>query len=244
MRKLTLCLIASIVTIAVTTVLVQPSAVGLKYPENAPVLSKIDHLVYATPNLAAGVEQVEKLLGVKAVPGGQHPGAGTRNALIRLGELTYIEIIGPDPDQTKPAQPRRFGIDEIHASRLVTWAAKSKDLEALVTNAKSKGIDLGQVQSGSRRRPDGVLLSWRLTVSPTLNADGIVPFFIDWGATSHPAASLPKGCVLIALRAEHPDAKRVQAELTALGLNLRVDSGSEPAIIATIRTPHGDVELR
>lgn len=244
MRKLTLCLIASILTIAVTTVLVQPSAVGLKYPENVPVLSKVDHLVYATPNLAAGIEQVEKLLGVEAVPGGQHPGAGTRNALIRLGELTYIEIIGPDPDQAKPAQPRRFGIDEIHASRLVTWAAKSKDLEALVTNAKSKGIDLGQAQSGSRRRPDGVLLSWRLTASPTLNADGIVPFFIDWGATPHPASSLPKGCTLVALRAEHPDANRVQTELSALGLNLRVESGAAPSLIATIHTPHGDVELR
>jgi hypothetical protein len=244
MRKLTLCLVASTVTIAVTTVLVQPSAVGLKYPENASVLSKIDHLVYATPNLAAGVERVEKLLGVKAVPGGQHPGAGTRNALIGLGDATYLEIIGPDPDQTKPAAPRRFGIDELYASRLVTWAAKGKDLEAIVTNAKSKGIDLGQVQSGSRRRPDGVLLSWRLTVSPMLNADGIVPFFIDWGATPHPAASLPKGCVLVALRAEHPDANRLQAQLSALGLNLRVDAGAVPALIATIRTPHGDVELR
>ena len=244
MRKLTLCLVASTVTIAVTTVLVQPSAVGLEYPENVPVLSKVDHLVYATLNLAAGIERVERLLGVKAVPGGQHPGAGTRNALIGLGELTYLEIIGPDPDQTKPAQPRRFGIDDLHAPRLVTWAAKGKDLEAIVKSAKSKGIDLGQVQSGSRRRPDGVLLSWRLTVSPALNADGIVPFFIDWGETPHPAASLPKGCVLIALRAEHPDAKRIRAELSALGLNLRVDAGSAPALIATIRTPHGDVDLR
>jgi hypothetical protein len=89
-----------------------------------------------------------------------------------------------------------------------------------------------------------VLLSWRLTVSPALNADGIVPFFIDWGETPHPAASLPKGCVLIALRAEHPDAKRIRAELSGLGLSLSVDAGSAPALIATIRTPHGDIELR
>lgn len=207
-------------------------------------LSKVDHLVYATPDLAAGIKQVERLLGVSAVPGGQHPGGGTRNALIRLGDETYLEIIGPDPDQPKPPRPRRFGIDEIKAPRLVTWAAKGTDLEAIVENAKSHGVDFGQVQSGSRRRPDGVLLSWRLTVSPVLTADGIVPFFIDWGKTPHPAAALPKGCVLIALRAEHPDAGGVQAELSTLGLNLRVDSGSAPAIIATIRTPNGDVELR
>jgi hypothetical protein len=208
------------------------------------VLSRIDHLVYATPNLATSVEQIERLLGVRAVPGGQHPGAGTRNALIGLGDETYLEIIGPDHDQPKPPRPRRFGIDELKAPRLVTWAVKGADLDAIVENAKGHGVDLGQVQSGSRRRPDGVLLSWRLTVSPALIADGIVPFFIDWGKTPHPAATLPKGCVLVALRAEHPDANRIQAELSALGLNFRVDAGSAPALIATIRTPHGDVELR
>lgn len=212
--------------------------------KETPILSKIDHLVFATPNLAAGVEQVEKLLGVKAVSGGQHPGAGTRNALIRLGELTYLEIIGPDPNQAKPTLSRRFGIDDLKSSRLVTWAAKSTDLDALVRNSKQHGVDLGQVQAGSRRRPDGVLLSWRLTVSPTLNADGIVPFFIDWGATPHPASSLPKGCTLISLRAEHPNADRVRAEFSSLGLNLRVDARPASALIAVVRTPNGDVELR
>ena len=207
-------------------------------------LSTVDHLVYATPDLAAGIAQVERLLGVKAIPGGQHPGAGTRNALIGLGDETYLEIIGPDPDQPKPPRPRRFGIDELKAPRLVTWAVKGADLGAIAENARRHGVDLGQVQSGSRRRPDGMLLSWRLTVSQILTADGIVPFFIDWGQTPHPAASLPKGCVLVALRAEHPDANRIQAELSALGLNLRVAAGSAPALIATIRTPHGDVELR
>lgn len=208
------------------------------------VLSRVDHLVYATPDLAAGVKQVERLLGVKAVPGGQHPGAGTRNALIGLGDKTYLEIIGPDPDQPKPDRPRRFGIDELQAPRLVTWAAKGTDLEAIVESAKSHSLDLGQVQSGSRRRPDGVLLSWRLTVSPALTADGLVPFFIDWGTTPHPAAALPKACELVALRAEHPDGNRVQAELSTIGLSLRVNPGSAPSITATIRTPKGDVELR
>ena len=182
-----------------------------KCEQEKAVLSKIDHLVYATPDLAAGVERIERLLGVRAVPGGQHPGAGTRNALIGLGDRTYLEIIGPDPDQPKPNLARRFGIDELRAPRLVTWAVKATDLEGIVKDAKSHGLDLGQVQFGSRRRPDGVLLAWRLTVSPKLSADGIIPFFIDWGETPHPASVLPKGCTIVALRAEHPDATRVPA---------------------------------
>ena len=208
------------------------------------LLNKIDHLVYATPDLAAGVDQVERLLGVKAVPGGQHPGGGTRNSLIRLGEESYLEIIGPDPDQPKPPRSRRFGIDDLNAPRLVTWAAKSANLEATLENAQKHGITLGQVQSGARKRPDGVLLSWRLTASTALTADGLVPFFIDWGKTPHPAAALPKACTLVALRAEHPDPNRIKSELSFVGLSFRVDSGSKPALIATIRTPKGEVELR
>jgi hypothetical protein len=208
------------------------------------VLSKIDHLVYATPDLAAGVVRVERLLGVSAVPGGQHPGGGTRNALIGLGHGTYLEIIGPDPDQPKPVRPRRFGIDELKAPGLVTWAAKGTDLEAIVKTGKSNGFDLGQVQAGSRRRPDGVLLSWRVTISPALTEGGVVPFFIDWGNTVHPSTDLPGGCSLVALRIEHPDPNSIKAGLSALGLNLRVDKGTAPALVATIRTPRGEVELR
>lgn len=45
------------------------------------LLSRVDHLLYATPDLNRGVEEIEKLIGVRATEGGQHPGRGTRNAL-------------------------------------------------------------------------------------------------------------------------------------------------------------------
>src|SRR6266853_5241980 len=113
-------------------------------------LARVDHLVYATPDLTLGIETAEKLFGVRATPGGQHPGEGTRNALIALGPTSYFEIIGPDPEQPTPARGRRFGIDEIKAPRLTTWVAKGTDLEKFASDAAAHGLKLGPVIPGSR----------------------------------------------------------------------------------------------
>jgi hypothetical protein len=211
---------------------------------NDTFLSRVDHLVYATPNLEAAVTALEKLLGVRATPGGQHPGRGTRNALISIGPRAYIEIIGPDPDQPPPTQPRPFGIDKLSTARLVTWSANESDLAALSKRAAETGITLGALADGSRRRPDGLLLTWRYTDPRVVVFDGIVPFFIDWGKTPHPAQSAVSGGRLVGLRAEHPEADNVRAQLTRLGLALPVTSGPRASLMATIDSPRGKVELR
>lgn len=237
MNKLRISLFLAILTMITTT--------GDATQSSPPhILGIVDHLVYATPDLNRGVEEIEKLLGVRATPGGQHPGLGTRNALIALGPAIYLEIIAPDPEQPAPKAPRPFGIDGLKDSRLVAWAAKYANLEDLRARAARNRVSLGEVTSGSRRRTDGVLLSWRYTDPRTVLADGLVPFFIDWGQSPHPAQTAAQGGSLVTLRAEHPDTQRVQSLLRALDLDIHVQSGARPALIATIETPRGVVELR
>jgi len=232
------------IALILATLMPASTGAGMTQKGSAELLVRVDHLVYATPDLNRGVEEIEKLLGVRATPGGQHPGRGTRNALIALGPATYLEIIAPDPDQPPPKTPRPFGIDGLKESRLVTWAAKGVDLERLRDEAARKGARLGEVMSGSRRRPDGTLLSWRYTDPQTVLADGLVPFFIDWGQSPHPAHTAARGAWLIALRAEHPEPQRVQRLLRELGLDLLVQPGAAPALVAIIDGPRGRVELR
>lgn len=211
-------------------------------PANA--ASRADHLVYAAPDLKVGVDSIEKLLGVRASPGGQHPGAGTRNALVALGPATYLEIIGPDPDQPAPKGPRRFAIDTLKAPRLIGWAAREGNLEGLAEAAVKNGVTLGDIGSGSRKRPDGVLLSWRFTSPATVLGDGLVPFFIDWGTSPHPAATAATGAKLVDLRGEHPQAESVRKMLLSLGLEMPLTQGWLPALVATIECTKGRVELR
>ncbi|PWT85840.1 MAG: hypothetical protein C5B57_02195 [Blastocatellia bacterium] len=212
--------------------------------KSADLLAQIDHLVYATPDLQAGIDTIEKLLGVRATQGGQHPGLGTRNALVALGPARYLEIIGPDPEQPKPDGPLRFGIDELRSPTLVAWVAKGTDLDRFASRAAAHGVKLGEVISGSRRRPDGVVLSWRYTDPRTVVAGGVVPYFIDWGTSPHPAVTAAAGASLVGLRAEHPDADRVSKMLEEIGLPLAVRRGPKPALIATIDGTRGRVELR
>ena len=220
------------------------TAEGAAQERSGELLSRVDHLVYATPDLNRGIEEIEKLLGVSASPGGQHPGRGTRNALVALGPTAYLEILAPDPEQPSPKEPRAFGLDALKESRLVAWFVNGRDLDRVREQAIRNGVPLGEVKSGSRKRPDGVELSWQFTAPWMPVADGIVPFFIDWGDSPHPATTAAKGASLVGLRAEHPGAGGVRRMLRHLGLDLSVKRGKRPAIIAVIEGARGRVELR
>lgn len=205
----------------------------------------IDHLVYATRDLDAALDDLERKLGVRAAPGGKHTGGGTHNALLSFGDGAYLEIIGPDPEQEPPKdRPMAFGIDKLTAPRLVTWAAKAPTIAARVARAREEGYDPGTPTGMSRLRPDGVRLAWILTRAPEPAGDGLVPFLIDWGDTPHPSDSAPGGSRLIALRAEHPQPEVVRKALAALGEDLEVQDGPVPALIAIIEGPNGRLELR
>jgi hypothetical protein len=205
-----------------------------------PVISLVDHLVYATPDLDTSIRDLERLLGVRASVGGQHLGRGTRNALIAIGERAYLEIIGPDPDQPAPNGPRWFNVDAIDTPRIVTWAAHGTDLPRLV---ETRSVPLGAVVRGSRLRQDGVTLAWQLTDPSAMLGDGLVPFFIDWGMSPHPSSTATRGPRLIALRAEHPSPPDVSAQLDALGIPLELGRAKQPAIIATFDGPGGTIEI-
>lgn len=208
------------------------------------VNDRVDHLVYATPELDDTCAELEHRLGVRASAGGQHQGRGTRNALIAIGPACYLEIVGPDPDQAPPAEPRWFAIDALAAPRLVTWAATAKNLPQLVSGAAQRGVRLGAVNRGHRERRDGVVLTWQLTDPSAMLADGLVPFFIDWEASPHPASTAIAGPTLVDLHGEHPDPQRTRELCAALGLDLRVDAAPRPSLVATFQTAGGLVHLR
>jgi len=208
--------------------------------------AQLDHLVYAVPDLRAAVAELEDALGVPLLPGGTHPSWGTRNAILPLSDRTYLEVIGPDPDAPRTGPIEIFGIGGLTAPRLVSWAAKGTDLAALVASARGNGVELGGVSEGRRVRADGSALSWQLTDPLQPRAGGLVPFFIDWGRGPHPAAAAEAEAEaeLLGLSAEHPDPGAVTAQLRMLEIALDIVPGTAPALVATLQTRDGALDLR
>ncbi len=208
-----------------------------------PVPSALDHLVYAVSDLTQGIDDLTRSLGVAPLPGGSHPAWGTRNAILPISSTAYLEIIGPDPEQAGRLRPLIFGLNTLHQPRLVTWVAKGSRLAEIVARAQSHGIHLGLPIAGSRVRTDGVTLNWEFTDPLQVTGDGLVPFFIDWGTSPHPAASAPAPVSLEYFYAVHPEPERIRRALDWLQLDLEVRPGRYPGLRATLRTPRGLVTL-
>lgn len=202
----------------------------------------VDHLVYAVPDLAAAVAEVEERFGVRAEAGGKHSGLGTHNALVALGPQTYLEIIAADPGQPRPSRGRPFGVDDVRCGALAGWALACDDIDAAVARARRHGYEAGEVAEGHRAGPTGPALRWRLTLNAI--AGGLIPFLISWGDTEHPARSAPHGLTLEAFHLEHPDPPSLSLPLTALGADVEIRPAAAPALVAHLSGPNGCMVLR
>ena len=195
----------------------------------------IDHLVVAASSLPEGVAWCEATLGMVPGPGGAHALFGTHNRLLRLRSdahpQAYLEIIAIDPaaTPTRAAPLRRwFDLDDPalrerlqrEGPQLVHWVASVPDIDAACAAWQALGMDRGPVIEASRSTPLG-LLRWRITVRDDGQRlfGGALPTLIQWGDT-HPADGMTDaGLGLQGLTLQHPDADRLRAALTAMGLN-------------------------
>jgi len=189
------------------------------------------------------MDEIERLLGVRPVPGGRHPRYGTHNALLSLGPATYLEVIARDPGLPVPERGALIDIPSDQDSRLVTWVLRTDNIEQAAATARAAGVGLGRVECGTRTAPDGSELGWQLTDPYAMPADGAIPFLIDWGTTIHPAGVAPRGGELVELRIEHPEAGGVRRALSSLGADIEVVRGDRSGLSATIRTDNGPVVL-
>ncbi len=223
---------------------------GLSPVAAAPVMSAdttmskltLDHVLVGIADLDAGIRQLTALTGVAPARGGQHPGRGTRNALLSLGPHTYLELIAPQPGAG--ADGLAQALSQLHELTPVGWAVGARHADAAIARLQADGIQTGPLQPGSRLRPDGKLLAWR---TAEILPDGrLKPFLIEWSpTTTHPAVDSPAGCTLVSLTVLGPAAETAGLDRLAadLGEPVKVLAAENASLRLSLHCPAGDVTL-
>ena len=173
----------------------------------------IDHLVIAVVDPDDAAAQLERELGLAATGGGRHEVLGTFNRLVWLGD-SYLELIGVF-DRTL-AEAAWIGTPVLRALEtgggLISWAIATTELEHDVARLRAVASDLGDPIVGERRRPDGAVVRWRLSMPRRLGPTD-PPFLIEHDPVSAewtPADRAARGAQ------EHPIGGPVRLEVLEL----------------------------
>ena len=211
------------------------------------MVTALDHLIVAASSLADGVDYLARLTGVAPRPGGKHVAMGTHNALLRLGDRIYLEVLAVDPDGVKPARPRWFDLDDPtlqaelrECPRLIAWAARTDDIDGAVARCP---VPLGPVHPFERGE-----YRWRITIPDDGKrpANGLAPTLIQWDVAAHPADALPEsGVALAAMAGTHPDPDAIRGALVTLGLAaaLPLTRARQARLTVKLTSPRGIVSL-
>jgi hypothetical protein len=135
---------------------------------------ELDHVLIAVSDLDAAGSEFEDRHGLASIAGGRHPGWGTANRIVPLGE-TYLELVASvDPDVAADSPFGRW-VAAAPSGRPLGWAVRTQQLDGI---ANRLGL---AVTTGTRGRDDGLVLQWRLAGMEQAVADPSLPFFIEWG---------------------------------------------------------------
>ena len=135
---------------------------------------ELDHVLLATDDLAAAARELE-LRGLASVEGGRHPGFGTENRIVPLGDA-YLELVAvaDEADAACTAFGRWVAAGRSVPFAPLGWAVRTTRLDE---HARRLGL---AVEAGARARPDGGVLRWRTAGLPEAAAEPCLPFFIAW----------------------------------------------------------------
>jgi len=201
----------------------------------------LDHILLGCNDLDLGIQFVEENTGVRPAIGGVHPGRGTRNALLSLGERRYLEIIAPDPAQQKIVHFPQ--LRDMKVPRLIGWAVHPPDIAATAKLLRDNQVAFKGPDDGSRKRPDGNVLNWK-TINLADERHGILPFFIEWSADSvHPSKDAPKNCELDYFSVLAVDPTELSQVFKRIGVEVPVERSDKDRLRAHITGPKGELGL-
>jgi catechol 2,3-dioxygenase-like lactoylglutathione lyase family enzyme len=136
---------------------------------------RIDHVVYAVRDLDDAAVWFRTEFGLDSVVGGRHAGWGTANRIVPLGEQ-YLELIGVVDEAEAAATD--FGRSMLERTQAGDgWYTIAVASDDVVMVGERLGLE---VDAGSRERPDGGVVRWRMAGLMDPRREEWMPFFLTW----------------------------------------------------------------
>jgi hypothetical protein len=205
------------------------------------VVLRLDHVVYAVRDLDVAAARMRADHGLDSVAGGRHPGWGTVNRIVPLGQ-DYVELIAIEDDAAaaRSAFGRSLRSSLDAGEGWFTICAASDDLDAVAARLGA------EIEPGERVRPDGGVVRWR-RVDPS-GRESWLPFFIAWDVA--PALHPGRARAGHGVRAEGlawvevgGDAERLRAWLGGEDVPIRVVEGRPGVRRVAIATAGGELVI-
>ena len=204
---------------------------------------ELDHVLVAVTDLEAAARAMEQRNGLASIEGGRHPGWGTANRIVPLGD-TYIELIAVVDKGEAAGSPfgRWVAAGATTAGTLLGWAVRTAGLDDAAAR-------LGLViDAKSRRDASGRLLRWRVAGIAEAAAEPPLPFLIEWGdGTPLPgraAVTHPRGPVRVVALEVTGDADRLGAWLGGSTPRVTIRAGAPGIAGVVLAAKTGEFALR
>jgi hypothetical protein len=203
---------------------------------------ELDHVLLAVADLEAAAREIEARYGLTSVEGGRHPGWGTANRIVPLGQ-TYLELVAVIDEAEAAQSPFGSWVADAHPAlaRPLGWAVRTHALDDV---ARRLGL---AVSANSRATQSGQLLRWRVAGIEQAVAEPLVPIIVEWGPgtplpgrspTTHPA-----GRVTITKLQLTGDEDRVAAWLGTHHLPIEVRPGTPALASITLTGPDDEIVI-
>jgi hypothetical protein len=204
---------------------------------------RLDHVVFAVPDLDEAAVRFRKEFGLDSIEGGRHERWGTANRIVPLGDQ-YLELVAAVDEQMAAETAFGRGVLERAAGGggWFTMAAIADDLDAVASR-----LGIG-VDSGSRTRPDGQTVRWRMAGLDDQRREPWMPFFLTWDVPDelHPGRARAGHGVRatgLAWVEVGGDAERLRTWLGGDELPIRVTDDEPGTHRVAISTPDGELVI-
>ncbi|MEC5424678.1 VOC family protein [Virgibacillus sp. C22-A2] len=143
----------------------------------------IDHIIITAKDPEKAAKDFSEKNDVPIVQGGRHENWGTYNYLAYFSSESYIEWIGIFDDTIANTSDNPLIKQVVNAltngkEEVIQFAFRTDRMDKYIAYFAKENIPCTGPFSGSRKKPDGSMLKWRMLFPDT---ERMLPFLVEWG---------------------------------------------------------------